>query len=88
MLPCGYSGHYYSTARLAPQESRIQRKITKDEWCGGVEEILEQKRIEKVHEYDRLRDQKRKASGYYDKQKKALKKTEQKTADLSMAANL
>jgi hypothetical protein len=51
------------------------------------EEIAEQKRIEKVREYDRLRYQKRKASGYYDKQKKAPPKAEQKDADLPMAAN-
>ena len=43
------------------------------------EELAEQERIEKVREYDRLRYQKRKANGYYDKQE---------NADLPMAANL
>jgi hypothetical protein len=51
------------------------------------EEIAEQERIEKVREYDRLRYQKRKASGYYDKQKKAPQKAVQKNTDLPMAAN-
>ena len=52
------------------------------------EELAEQERIEKVREYDRLRYQKRKANGYYDKQKKAPQKAVQKNADLPMAANL
>ena len=51
------------------------------------EELAEQKRIEKVREYDRQRYQKRKAAGYYDKQKTAPKKTERTAADLPMAAN-
>ena len=51
------------------------------------EEIAEQERIEKVREYDRQRYQKRKAAGYYDKQKAEPKKTARTTADLPMAAN-
>jgi len=43
------------------------------------EELAEQERIEKVREYDRQRYQKRKAAGYYDKQKAEPKK-EKKTA--------
>jgi hypothetical protein len=51
------------------------------------EELAEQERIEKVREYDRQRYQKRKAAGYYDKQKTEPKKTERATATLPMAAN-
>ena len=51
------------------------------------EELAEQERIEKMREYDRQRYQKRKAQGYYDKPKKAPKKTERTTAALPMAAN-
>ena len=52
------------------------------------EEIAEQERIEKVREYDRLRYQKRKASGYYNKPKKEPQKAVQKNADLPLVANL
>jgi len=52
------------------------------------EELAEQERIEKVREYDRLRYQKRKANGYYDKQKKepkiADKKRHKKRAAVQM----
>ena len=51
------------------------------------EEIAEQERIEKVREYDRQRYQKRKAAGYYDKQKAEPKIAQRTTADLPMAAN-